>query len=260
MDLKIKGKNAFITGATRGLGLASLKSLANEGVNISYCSRSEEGIQKVEKYLSKLNINSYGFVHEINNNNSSLNELVNKIDTNFGNIDILVNNVGGSLGSSSLINDTIETYQNVFDVNFWSSLKLMKIYSEKMVKSGWGRIINISSIFGREYGGKSASYMASKASLIAATKHLSIDLADKGVTVNSIAPGSVKHEGGSWEKFVNNSSESELEDFIKNNLPMKDFGTPEPIGDMVSFLSSPRSYLITGACINIDGGQSSNLF
>ena len=124
MDLKIKGKNAFITGATRGLGLASLKSLANEGVNISYCSRSEEGIDKVGKYLSKLNINSYGFVHEINNNNSNLDELVNKIDTNFGNVDILVNNVGGSLGSSSLNNDTIETYQNVFDVNFWSSLKL----------------------------------------------------------------------------------------------------------------------------------------
>ena len=121
-------------------------------------------------------------------------------------------------------------------------------------------IINISSIFGREYGGKSASYMASKASLIAATKHQSIDLADKGVTVNSIAPGSVKHEGGSWEIFENNSSKSELEDFIRNNHPMKDFGTPEPIGDMVSFLSSPRSYLITGACINIDGGQSSNLF
>ena len=92
------------------------------------------------------------------------------------------------------------------------------------------------------------------------TKHLSIELADKGVTVNSIAPGSIKHKGGSWEKFVNNSSSQEVSDFINQNLPMKDFGSPEPVGDMVSFLSSPRSFTITGACINIDGGQSSNLF
>ena len=260
MDLKIKGKNAFITGGTRGLGLASLKSLASEGVNISFCSRSEEGIKKVKDYLSNFDVNHYGFVHEINSNDENVNDLVNKINDNFGHIDILVNNVGGSLGSSSLLENDIETYMKVFDINFWSSLKLMKIYSEKMVSNGWGRIINIASIFGREYGGKSSSYMSSKASLISATKHLSIELADKGVTVNSIAPGSIKHKGGSWEKFVNNSSSKEVNDFINQNLPMKDFGYPEPVGDMVSFLSSPRSFTITGVCINIDGGQSSNLF
>ena len=66
--------------------------------------------------------------------------------------------------------------------------------------------------------------------------------------------------GGAWEKFVNNSSSQEVSDFINQNLPMKDFGSPEPVGDMVSFLSSPRSFTITGACINIDGGQSNNLF
>ena len=191
MDLKIKGKNAFITGGTRGLGLASLKSLASEGVNISFCSRSEEGIKKVKDYLSNFDVNHYGFVHEINSNDENVNDLVNKINDNFGHIDILVNNVGGSLGSSSLLENDIETYMKVFDINFWSSLKLMKIYSEKMVSNGWGRIINIASIFGREYGGKSSSYMSSKASLISATKHLSIELADKGVTVNSIAPGSI---------------------------------------------------------------------
>ena len=162
------------------------------------------------KHLSKLGVNYYGFVHEINSNDKNINELVAKLNNNFGDIDILVNNVGGSLGSSSLLDNDIETYMNVFNINFWASVKLMKIYSEKMVTNGWGRIINIASIFGREYGGKSSSYMSSKASLIAATKHLSIELADKGVTVNSIAPGSIKHKGGSWEKFVNNSSSQEV--------------------------------------------------
>ena len=256
---KLNKKGAIVTGATSGIGRETAVLLSREGASVVFTGRNKDAAEETSRLILEEGGKSLFITHDVANEDNWV-EVVKATKDHFGPIDILVNNVGGSLGSSSLINDTIETYQNVFDVNFWSSLKLMKIYSEKMVKSGWGRIINISSIFGREYGGKSASYMASKASLIAATKHLSIDLADKGVTVNSIAPGSVKHEGGSWEKFVNNSSESELEDFIKNNLPMKDFGTPEPIGDMVSFLSSPRSYLITGACINIDGGQSSNLF
>ena len=133
MDLKIKGKNAFITGGTRGLGLASLKSLASEGVNIAFCSRSEDGVNETTKHLSKLGVKYYGFVHEINSNDKNINELVAKLNNNFGDIDILVNNVGGSLGSSSLLDNDIETYMNVFNINFWASVKLMKIYSEKMV-------------------------------------------------------------------------------------------------------------------------------
>ena len=72
MDLKIKGKNAFITGGTRGLGLASLKSLASEGVNIAFCSRSEDGVNETTKHLSKLGVKYYGFVHEINSNDNNI--------------------------------------------------------------------------------------------------------------------------------------------------------------------------------------------
>ena len=73
MDLKIKGKNAFITGGTRGLGFASLKSLASEGVNIAYCSRSEEGIENVKEYLTNFDIKHFGLVHEINSNDKNIN-------------------------------------------------------------------------------------------------------------------------------------------------------------------------------------------
>jgi len=260
MDLGIKGKNALITGGTRGLGLASLKSLSSEGVNIAFCSRSREGIKEATNLLDKKNVKYIGIKHEIDNDIDSLNELVNKAEKDIGDIDILVNNVGGSLGSDSLLKDDIENYEKVFNLNFWASLKLMKIVSKKMISNKWGRIINISSIFGREYGGKSSSYMSSKASLIAATKHMAIETARSGITVNSIAPGSIKHDGGSWEKFVNESPKKVVEDFISQNLPMGDFGKPEPVGEMVAFLSSMQAFTITGACINIDAGQSSNLF
>ncbi|MGY8881504.1 MAG: SDR family NAD(P)-dependent oxidoreductase, partial [Dehalococcoidia bacterium] len=124
---------------------------------------------------------------------------------------------------------------------------------------GWGRVVNISSIFGREYGG-TAPYMVAKAAMIAASKHTGMAVAKDGVTVNSVAPGSVLHAGGSWEKFVENNTEEAVAEFIDRNLPMGKFGWPEPIGAAVAFLSSTQADLITGACLNVDGGQSHNLF
>ena len=102
--------------------------------------------------------------------------------------------------------------------------------------------------------------MAAKAALIAATKHTAIDIAKPGVTANCIAPGSIKHAKGSWEKFVLNNSKKDVETFIQNNLPMGKFGFPEAIGDTVSFLASKNASMILGTCLNVDGGQSSNLF
>ena len=259
MELGINGKNALVTGGTRGLGLAAVTSLAKEGVNVIFCGRTQKSIDETSKKLFKIGAKFSGIKIEIDNDINHLSEFFINAEEKFGDIDILVNNVGGSLGSGSLVNDTLENYEKVFDLNFWSSLKLMKIAIKKMSENKWGRIVNISSIFGREYGGNSSSYMASKASLIASTKHLAMECASKGVTVNSIAPGSIKHEGGSWEKFVNLNDKSAVDDFISKNLPMGKFGSPEPVGNMVAFLSSQLAYTVTGTCINIDGGQGSSL-
>jgi 3-oxoacyl-[acyl-carrier protein] reductase len=101
--------------------------------------------------------------------------------------------------------------------------------------------------------------MAAKAALIAATKHAALRLAKDGITANSVAPGSILFPGGSWERFTKTQTKDVVADFIKNNLPMERFGWPEPVGDLVAYLASERAGLITGACINIDGGQSRSL-
>ena len=129
---------------------------------------------------------------------------------------------------------------------------------DHMKQQGWGRIINIGSIFGREYGGV-ISYMSAKAALMAASKHLALELASKGVTVNTIAPGSILFDGGVWDRFQKNSSPEDVARFIEQNLPSGKFGGPEPIGDTVAFLASQNAWLITGTCINMDGGQSKSL-
>ena len=103
------------------------------------------------------------------------------------------------------------------------------------------------------------TYMTSKASLIAFSKHLAIQLAQTGVTVNTIAPGSIAFDGVSWQRFQDEKSATEVDAFINNNLPMGKFGWPEPIGSLVAFLASEHAGLITGTAINVDGGQSKSL-
>jgi 3-oxoacyl-[acyl-carrier protein] reductase len=102
--------------------------------------------------------------------------------------------------------------------------------------------------------------MAAKASMIAVSKHLALTVARDGVTVNSVAPGSVLFPGGGWERWMKNNSEETVRDFIRFNLPMGKFGWPGPIGATVAFLASQQADLITGVCVNVDGGQSHNLF
>lgn len=258
MDLGIKNKTALITGVSRGLGLASAISLAKEGVNLVICARSKDDLQVAEKTLKQFNVNVITLVQELSDE-KSVDELYKKVKSCASHIDILVNNVGGSLGTSSLVKSELKDFQQVMDINTWVAINLSKIFLDDMISNGWGRIINIASIYGREHGG-SAPYMTAKAALIAATKHTAIDLAKTGVTANCIAPGSIKHEKGSWEKFVNNNSKEIVEKFIDQNLPMGKFGYPEAVGDTVAFLASKNSEMILGTCLNVDGGQSNSLF
>ena len=258
MNLGLKNKNALITGGSRGLGLSSAISLAKEGVNVHICARSSEDLLKAKKMLSKFKVKVHLSEIDLSSENSIQNLYDQSLST-FQKIDILVNNVGGSLGTKSLISSSIEDFQKVMDINTWAAIRLTKLFTPIMIQNKWGRVINIASIYGRELGG-SAPYMAAKAALIAATKHTAIDLAKTGVTANCIAPGSIKHEKGSWEKFVSSSSKEAVDDFIKNNLPMGKFGYPEAVGDTVAFLASNNARMILGTCLNVDGGQSNSLF
>ena len=258
MDLGIKNKTALITGGSRGLGLASAISLAKEGVNLVLCARSNEDLKIAEQNLEKYNVNVTSLVQELSDENS-VQDFHKKVKSESAQIDILVNNVGGSLGTSTLVKSELKDFQRVMDINTWVAISLTKIFVEEMISNGWGRIINIASIYGREHGG-SAPYMAAKAALIAATKHTAIDLAKTGVTANCIAPGSIKHNKGSWEKFVDNNEQEVVEKFIEQNLPMGKFGYPEAVGDTVAFLASKNSEMILGTCLNVDGGQSNSLF
>ena len=113
-----------------------------------------------------------------------------------------------------------------------------------MKERGWGRIVNIASIFGLEHGG-GPTCMAAKAAVIALTKHFGLGLASQNILVNSVAPGSIQFPGGSWERFVSNNSPQVVQEFIARNLPMGRSGWPEPLGDLAKELGygSPAPWL-----------------
>ena len=258
MDLGIEGKLALITGGSRGLGRQSALALANEGVNIAICARGTDTVNATVNEITSTGVNAKGYTADMGDESAPA-ELFDMVMNDMGQPDILVNNVGGSMGTSDVVASSIDDFNMVIDLNLWSALRMIKLLLPGMIERGWGRIINISSIYGREAGG-TAPYMTAKAAMIALSKHAALSSAKSGVTVNSVAPGSILFPGGTWEKFQQNNTPEAVQEFIDRNLPMGKFGWPEPIGATVAFLASNQADLITGACINVDGGQSHNLF
>jgi len=122
-----------------------------------------------------------------------------------------------------------------------------------MVERGWGRVVMITSVWGREAGGFPA-YNAAKAAEISLAKSLAREYGRTGVTVNAVAPGSVLWEGGGWDRRQKADPEG-IADFIRHEMPMGRFGTVEEVADVVAFLCSRQASLVTGACIAVDGGQ-----
>ena len=257
MDLGIKGKVAFVTGGSRGLGGQAALALAREGVNVGICGRTRETLDEMVAELKGMGVDSVGTVADVAND-EDIEPAHQTVAESLGPIDILVNNVGGYRTRADVVEVELDDFKHAFDLNLFGGLHLMKLAIPHMREQKWGRIINISSIFGREFGGN-ISYMSAKAALIGATKHAALTLAKDGVLVNSIAPGSISHPGGSWERFQRENPPEVVESFIDRNLPMGRFGWPEPLGDLVAFLASERAGMVTGACIVIDGGQSRSL-
>ena len=258
MDLGLNGKTAMITGGSRGLGRQIAEALAREGCQIAICARDETQLNDSVAELAALGYRVQGTPADVTEEAQAV-RFYEETVAGLGNPDILVNNVGGRRGSTLFEETSMAQFRDGLEVNLFSAVHLTALALPHMKDQGWGRIINISSIYGREHGG-SIDYMTGKAGLIAFSKHLALQMAPHGVLVNCVAPGSIDFPGSTWERFQNTQPPEVVAEFIGRNLPMGRFGWPEPIAETVAFLASDRADLITGACINVDGGQSKSLF
>lgn len=247
MDLGIKGKVALVTAATRGIGLGIAQALAAEGVRTAIVARTEDAVHKTAHELGGFGVSADLLTVE------GCARAVDETREHLGPIDILINNLGTRAGSGW--NDThAEEFESAFAGNVTVSVRMTQLVLPSMIERGWGRVVVISSVFGREAGGAPA-YNAAKAAEISFVTSLARDVAAKKVTVNCVAPGSVLFDGGGWDRRQKQDPEG-IAEFVRREMPLQRFGTVPEVASVVAFLCSEQASLVNGACIAVDGGQS----
>jgi 3-oxoacyl-[acyl-carrier protein] reductase len=254
MDLGLTGKVAMVTGASRGLGRAMAHALANEGMHLSICARTQEPLVEAAAALKQAG-QSIGFVGDVTRPDDAQ-RWVDETLKKFGGIDVLVNNAG-SARPGALAELPESAWQEQFDLNLFAPVRLARLCAPYMEKRGGGSIINIGSIYGRESGGP-LTYNASKAALHSFTKMLAREYAPKNIRVNTIAPGSILTAGGNWERRFRENPAFE-KDFISHEMPAGRLGLPEEVAYAVVMLASPRASWITGINIPVDGAQGRSI-
>ena len=255
MELDLTGKVAMVTGASRGIGKAIALGLAKEGCQLSVCARGRGELEDTIRELRANGIEALGSALDVTNERAAR-QWFEETQRRLGAIDVLVNNVGGSRPGGNLSASNADWHQG-FSLNFFSALELCQLVIPSMRENSRGCIINITSIYGREWGGP-MTYNAAKAAMISLSKQMAHEYAPHGIRVNSVAPGSILFPGGSWERRQRENP-ADIASFIKHELPAGRFGTPEEVANVVVFLASKKASWITGACINVDGCQSRSL-
>ena len=252
MDLELRGKKALVTGGTHGIGLAIACGLAKEGCDIAVCSRKQGHISNARSMIKNLfGVNCMSICCDVLYE-SEIEETIEFIKEKWGGVDILINNVGGGgrWGNENILATDDVVWNEVYQKNAGATTQFTMGLLPYMIGNNWGRVITISSIYGKEGGGRPWFNMA-KAAEISLMKALAMnpDLVKHNITFNSIAPGAIMISDTGWD------NEEEAKQKIMQ-LPLGRMGTPEEVANVVTFLCSSKASLVNGACINVDGGES----
>jgi len=256
MDLGLKGRQAIVTGGSKGLGRAIAEQLATEGADVAICSRNKDEIEQAGKELEAAGVKVFARVADVTDPEQVVEFVAQAADALDG-VDILVNNAGGAHpGTFETLTD--EVWKKDLDVKLFSMIRCSREVLPHMRARKGGRIININAIQSRSPDPRFFATSTNRAACLAFSKTLSLELAPENILVNAVNIGYVLTP--QWKNIhqrrAPEMSESEFfKTMAKAEIPMGRFGTPEEVAGLVAFLAGDKASYITGASIDVGGGM-----
>jgi len=245
--VRFKDQVILVTGSTRGIGKATAEAFAAEGAIAIILGRTAEQADTVRNGITEKGLKAESFCGDVTNL-QNIRKIVTKILDKYKRIDILINNAGITK-DNLLLRMSESDWDEVMNINLRGSFICTKVVAKTMLKAKKGRIINISSIIGIAGSAGQANYAASKAGIIGFTKSIAKELASRGITVNTVAPG-----------YIQTDMTNQLNDKTRNELlkqiPLGALGTVEDVAGVCLFLASDEASYITGQTIVVDGGMA----
>lgn len=250
MDLQLKGSNALITGATKGIGRAIAETLADEGCNIAICARNEDEVNAAVEALSAKGVKAFGQTVDVGDGDA-FKAWIDASAAALGGVDCIVSNVSGGGAQGE------EAWRRHLEYDMLGAVRMVEGSMEYLEKSENASVVLISTTAALEKFMQAGPYNALKAALLNYNGALSQDLAPKGIRVNAVSPGPIFIEGGSWDQIKQHMTA--FYDATVADIPMGRMGTAEEVAAQVAMLASPRAGFTTGTNIVIDGGLTKRI-
>jgi NAD(P)-dependent dehydrogenase (short-subunit alcohol dehydrogenase family) len=245
MDLGLRGQKALVTGASRGIGRAIAELFAAEGADLAICARGAEGLEGARKSLEARGARVFARAIDVRDGDALRGFVAASIEA-LGGLDILVSNTSGAGGAGD------ESWRSAFEVDVLGAVRSVEAATEALSASNNGSVVFISSTAALETFMGPIAYNAMKGALIVHSNGLSQALAPKGIRVNTVSPGPILFEQGSWDQVRQHMPQ--MYDATVKQVPLGRLGSAEEVARAVAFLASPAASFITGVNLVVDGG------
>lgn len=255
MDLHLDDAVVLVAGSSRGIGLATARAFLAEGSRVVITGRDEFALEQARASL--MSESDPGRLLALSGDlrePAVIEALLTSVEERWGGLDCLVANVGNGRGPIGW--DLAETdWERLFEENFSIAYRLVQQVLPAMTRTRRGSIVLVASIVGVESTRAPLPYAAAKAALLNYAKNVARQVGPDNVRVNAVAPGNILFPGGSWERRLAERRD-EVMQMLDAEVPLRRFGQPDEIANLIVFLSSQRAAFITGACVVADGGQT----